>query len=169
MLRGAPTDQSFACRFLPLPVVLLSEVPLRGRGRGGDGGVHLPDGAVGWTTWTFWPGAPSLSGCLQKRRWQPSCWRTEATVASWGPFLPPWLPQARGAGCCSTSSGILLRGKSTPPGGSQLAPGASAQLARPVTRALVAESKGHVSAPGSESHCLTLDLSFLTDPQFPHL
>ena len=54
--------------------------------------------------------------------------------------------------------------RSTPPGGSQLVPGAWAQLAKPVTRARVAESKGHVSASGSESHCLTLDLSFLTDP-----
>ena len=117
----------------------------------------------------FWPGAPSLSGCLQKRRWQARCWRPEATVASWGPFPPPRLPQAQRAGCCSTSSGILLRGRSAPRGGSQLAPGASAQLARPVTRALVAESKGRVSAPGSESHYLTLDLSFLTDPRFAHL
>lgn len=59
----APTDQTSSCRSLPLPMVLLPEVPLGGGGGGGGGGVqHLPDHAVAWTSW---PRASSLSVCLQ--------------------------------------------------------------------------------------------------------
>lgn len=65
----SPTDQPFACRVLPLPVVLFPEMPLRGRGGDKDGGMQLlPDNAV---VWTSWPGTPSLFGCLQTRHWLP--------------------------------------------------------------------------------------------------
>ena len=97
LLHDAPTHQFFACRFLPLPVVLLSEVPLRGRGRGRDGGVHLlTDGAVVWTTWTFWPGAPSLPGCLQKRRCRPAARGQRPLSPPGGLFHLHGFPRPRG-------------------------------------------------------------------------
>lgn len=169
----ASTNQSFACRFLPLPVVLLPEAPLRGR----DGGIQLlPAGAVVWTVWTSWPGAPSFSGCLQPEALASTREDGSSAAGHQRPLSPPGglfhlhaLPRPRGQRVALRPQAFCSGAGPAPPGGSKLAPGAWAQLARPMARALAWESGGHVSMPFSEFHCLTLGLSFLTDPWFPHL
>lgn len=154
-----PPEQSFACRFLPLPVVLLPEVPLRGRSGGRDGGVQLlPDNAV---VWARWPRTRSLSGCLQPETLAPTREGGRPAAGHQKPLCPPGrLPYLHGFPG-PRGQGILPRDRCNPAGGQQtllgcLGPG---YLVRPMGRALAWESGGHISRLGSESYCMTLGLS----------
>lgn len=91
-------------RFLPLPVVLLPEVPRGGGGGGRDGGIQLlPGDAVSWAVWTSWPGTCGLSDCLQPEA--PASARQGGRLAAGhqrplspprGAFPPLQLPRPRG-------------------------------------------------------------------------
>lgn len=148
-----PTDQHFACRVLPLPVVLFPEMPLRGRDGDKDGGMQLlPDNAV---VCTSWPGTPSLFGCLQTRHWLPpekvsgQLLDTRGHCAFQGGFPPPWLLWAQRRGFCSASPGILLWAGPPHEGGGNFTPVSGPTWpARPMGRALVWESGDHVSKFG---------------------
>ncbi|XP_032469235.1 adhesion G-protein coupled receptor G5 isoform X2 [Phocoena sinus] len=76
---------------------------------------------LAWSPQLLWLPAARGPG-FHSRRWQFSCWTSEATVTSRGPFPPPCLAQAQRAACCSPSPGILLWGRSSPTWGQQTCP-----------------------------------------------
>uniref|UniRef100_A0ABI7W390 Adhesion G protein-coupled receptor G5 n=1 Tax=Felis catus TaxID=9685 RepID=A0ABI7W390_FELCA len=157
--RGNGTGFQNNSMFLPLPVVLLPEVPLGGRSGGRDGGVQLlPDNAV---VWARWPRTRSLSGCLQPKTLAPTREGGRPAAGHQKPLCPPGrLPYLHGFPG-PRGQGILPRDRCNPAGGQQtllgcLGPG---YLVRPMGRALAWESGGHISRLGSESYCMTLGLS----------
>ncbi|XP_039088609.1 adhesion G-protein coupled receptor G5 isoform X3 [Hyaena hyaena] len=145
----------FNSLFLPLPVVLLPEVPLGGSGGGRDGGVQLlPDDAV---VWASWPRAQPL--CLQPE--------TLASTREGGRLCPPGVgglsylhgfPRSTGQHVALPPSAFCSGAGSTPLGVSKLYwaghwPGGSG---------------GHVSRLHSESRCMPLGL-WSPWPWSPHL